>query len=78
MERFLQRNRLECTLIDREAGIDNKYNAFLKIYEEGVSKHIPKQTKQFVSKKDWFNNRCRIAKENRDQAWNIARKRKKH
>lgn len=56
--------------------INGKYSIFKKIYEDIISNNVPKKGKIAKRIKEWFNERCRRAKERRDTAWEIARKRK--
>ena len=42
--------------------VQQKYDAFLEIYEQGVKKHVPLYTVKEKGKKEWFNVMCYKAK----------------
>ncbi len=40
-----------------------KWDIFMEIYNEGVSRYVPKiKIKEVKKKKDWFNARCIMAR----------------
>ena len=54
----------------------DKWNTFMEIYNEGVSRYVPKITiNEMKKKEDWYNTRCKLAREKKEAAWNRWRKR---
>ena len=52
-----------------------KYEIFLRMYEEGVERYIPKY-KIKNSKHTWYNARCAEAKRVKDRTWKKLKKRR--
>lgn len=55
---------------------EGKCRVFKQKYDELIERHVPKRKEETYKKQPWFNKRCRKAKEKRDRAWGITRKRK--
>ena len=53
--------------------VQEKYAEFLKIYNEGAFKYVPKYNVR-RSKYSWYNARCSKAKKDKDTAWRKMRK----
>ncbi len=52
-----------------------KWDIFMEIYNEGVSRYVPKiKIKEVKKKKDWFNIRYITARKEKEAAWNRWRK----
>ena len=50
-------------------GVEEKWNLFLGIYNEGVVKYVPTVKESYKGKNDWFNMRCRDARKRKEEAW---------
>ena len=59
-----------------ETSVEGKYRKFREIYDKAVETYVPKKKETHYKEKPWFNERCRVAKEKRDKAWDIYRKRR--
>ena len=57
--------------------INEKWDMFLKIYNDCVRLYVPKVSMKEIGRSDWFNGRCMEAKRKRDRLWNVWRKRKR-
>ena len=53
--------------------VQEKYEAFLNKYNEGVKKYVPIY-KVRKSKHNWYNARCAEAKKRKDKAWKLLKK----
>ena len=61
--------------IERLKSVQQKYDFFLRKYEEGIIKYVPEYKVKEKGKKDWFNKRCATAKAKRDKAFKRLMKR---
>ena len=62
-------------LFNEEKTVEEKWRTLMEKYNEGVDKYVPKFKQHKVKYiKEWFNHKCRAAKEGRDRAWNRWRK----
>ena len=52
--------------------VQEKYDLFLMIYEQGVKEYVPFY--KVKGKKKWFNEKCETAKKRRDEAWQRMRR----
>ena len=55
--------------------IQDKYDIFKKIYDEGITRYVPKYKEQRQGRKEWFNVKCEAARKMKEKAWNKMRKR---
>lgn len=63
-------------IYEGETTVEEKWKTLLDIYNKGVEKYVPRLKEKSKYIQDWFNNRCRVAKERRNRAWNKWRKRR--
>ena len=49
--------------------VEEKWTIFLKTYNEGIEKWVPKMKVAQRSKEEWYNKECATAKEVKDKAW---------
>ena len=65
--------------MDQMSNIQDKYLYFMEKYDSGVMMYVPKvgkSTGRLKRKKEWFNDKCQKAWEEKNKAWNKVRKRK--
>lgn len=62
--------------IEQKDNVNEKYLVFKNIYDDAVNRYVPKQGNMTAKIKDWFNDNCRIARDKRDKAWDITRRRR--
>ncbi len=53
----------------RCTNIQEKYDTFMKIYDEGIEMNVPFCTVKPKRNNTWFNWKCEAAKRNRNKAW---------
>ena len=67
MKRFF--NETDRIKIKELKDVQEKYNLFLMIYEQGVKENVPFYKVKEKGKKKWFNGKCKRAKKRKDEAW---------
>ena len=55
---------------EREMGVEEKWDEFLKIYNEAVERYVPRGGKSGVKGEEWFNGRCSKARKCKMSKWN--------
>jgi len=56
-----------------------KWDEFLRIYKEGVERHVPKVVmKGKIKRKEWYNRKCELAEKEKEEAWNRWRRKGSH
>ncbi len=64
-------------IVIQKEDIEEKWTAFLDIYNKGVEKWVSKRSTENLFKKDWYNRRCATARLEREKAWNKWKKNKR-
>ncbi len=54
--------------------VQNKYDHFLRIYDERVEKYLPFNKITKKGRKEWYNGECEKANKKRDEAWERLRR----
>ena len=55
---------------DEATNIYEKWTEFLKVYNEGVERYVPKMNTIKVKKNEWFNHKCEKARKLKEETWN--------
>ena len=57
------------TDMTNEQNINKQYNIFCKTYKKGTKEYIPEFKEYEKPKKCWFNNRCELARDEKNRQW---------
>ena len=72
LRKFFERG--DWSKFETASNIQEKWQEFIKMYEEGIEKYVPKIKENKKKKKEWFNRKCEECRRKKEEAWNKLRK----
>ena len=64
------------TCFDNAGDIEEKWSEFMRIYNDAVQRFVPKGRKNCKKGKEWFNDRCKAARQRKMDAWKRWRRKR--